>query len=147
MLLLLLGLHWLLCCIGYTVRGGLWPLSLTVTSRAIRVTPLTTCRLGSVRDNLHPPWYDASRTTTPSSVRRCGWAAETFRQLLDQSAPDVVSSDVNSICNTQHDQRALGRQWQAGIRSVQASAGRFLNLTNTYAFLTNDRTDQNVWDQ
>ena len=104
----------------------------------IRMTILTTGRLGNIRNHLHAAGHSPSRTTAPCSVSRGSRSTETLSELLDQGHGNVVRSNVNSIRNTKDNKRALSRQRKASIRRIETRSRRLLNFANAATTLTDD---------
>lgn len=123
-------------------RRTLW--LIIMSSIVVRMTILAASRLRHVRDDLHAAGNDTGRPSTSSSIRRSCGAAEALGQLLHKRLPNVVSSDVHSICDTKDHERSLGGEGQAGVGRVETGARCFLNLANAYARLPDDRADQDV---
>jgi len=64
---------------------------------------LTASVLRHVRHDLHTTWDYALRSTMAASIIRGSWPTKTVRELLDERASDVVTSDMHSISYTKHD--------------------------------------------
>jgi hypothetical protein len=79
------------------------------------VAHLAASMLGSVRDDLHTTGNDALRTSVTDSISRSGRASEAFGQLLDESAANIISGNVNSVSNTEDHKRTLCGQGQARL--------------------------------
>ena len=140
---LLLG--WLTMKIWHTIRirwCSLW--LIVVSSIIVWMTILASSRLRHVRNDLHTAGNDASGPSTSGSIRRSCWTTEALSQLLDERLPNVVSSNVHGVCDTEDDERSFCGKRQARVGRVETGARCFLNLTNAYARFSNDRADQDV---
>ncbi len=97
-----------------TVRVGRRPLRLVVvTSEIVRVSILSTCWLGHVWHDLHAARNHAGRPSTTCCISGCRWSAKSLSQLFHKCLPDVVGSNMDSVCDAKNDKRPLGRQSQA----------------------------------
>lgn len=146
------GLHRRVRNVAGGVVGGirsteLLSAAIVVSLVVLRSTKLATCGSRVVGNNLHASGDGASGGAASRSIGRCGRAAVSFVQLLEKSATNIVSSDVNGVCDTHHNQRALARSREARVRSVQSSARSILDFSDSGTTLTNDGADQHVGDE
>ena len=82
---------------------------IVMPSVVVRMTILTTSRLGYIWDYLHATRNNACRSSTTRGVCRSCGTTETLCQLLNKRLSNVVSGNVNSIRNTKDNERTLGR--------------------------------------
>ena len=76
----------------------------------VGVSVLSTGCLRYIWHDLHATGNHASRSSAACSIRRSRWSTESLSQLLYKSLPDIIGSDMNSICNTKHYERPFCRQ-------------------------------------
>ncbi len=109
-----------------------------VTLKCIRMAVLATSRLGHVRNNLHPTWNSSGRTAAPSRICGGRWSAKSFCKLLNEGHSNIVSSNVDSIGNTENNKRTLSGKGKAGVRGVETGSRSLLNFPDTTTTFTND---------
>ncbi len=112
------GLSLLLRWLAMKIRHAVWirwsALGLIVmTFVIVWMAILSTSWLRNVWHHLHTTWYHSSRAATSCSIRRSRRPAETFRELFDKRAGNVISRDVDGVRNTEDNQRTFGGQRQA----------------------------------
>lgn len=131
---------------GCSVASRRSPLRLRATFTVERFgrAPLAASGLGNVRHHLHATRNNSSGATAASSICRCSRTTESLRQLLNQGAAHVVCCDVNSISNTENDQRTLRGQRQARIRGIETSSRGLLDFADAHARFANDGADEDV---
>jgi hypothetical protein len=133
---------WLTGQVGNTECTGTGTVSVRMVAfEGIGVTVLASSGLRNVWHNLHTTRNSTGRTTAASGICRSRGTTVTFRQLLDQGNGDIVSSNVDGICDTEDDKGPFSGQREASIRSVQASAGSLLDLANAATTLADDGAD------
>lgn len=118
-----------------------------MVAEIFRMTKAAACRLGHVRDDLHPTRYNTGGASAACRIRRRRRPAKTIGELLQESACDVVRCDMHSVGNTKNDKRSLSREWEAGVRRVQTGTGLLLNLLDARTTLSNNCANQNMGDQ
>jgi hypothetical protein len=125
------------------VRTSWWSTPTVV----VGVTHLSTNLLGNIWDNLHTTRNNALRSAVAAGVVGCRWASKSFSQLLDKCASNVVCGNVHCIGNTKYNEGTLSRKRQGGLGCVQAGARLLLDFPNADARLSNDRSNEDVWDE
>lgn len=125
-----------------------------VVSSAILVTAvvfgpavMTRSWLRRVRNNLHASRDRTSRRSTACGIGRSCWATKTLIKLLEKSASDIVSGNMDSVCDTHNHERPFARHWETRVGCIQTSTRGFLDLSDASTTLTNDGADQNMRDQ
>lgn len=129
--------------LGVRGRRQLWlGASIVLALVVVISTSITAWRvLRAVRHNLHTARNRSGRSTASGRVRGGSRAAKTVIELLEKSAANVVSGDVDSVSDSHNNQRALTRHGQACIRCIQSCSRCVLNLSDSSAALTNDGSD------
>ena len=95
-------LWWLAMKIWYAIRVCWSSLGMVcVASTVIGMTVLTARWLRYVWYNLHTTRNDTSRPSAACCIRRCRRASKALGELLHEGLSNVVSSNVNSIGNTE----------------------------------------------
>lgn len=82
--------------VGRHVLGS----SLIAPRIVVAVSKVAASGLGRVWNDLHTTRDRASRATTASSISRRRWTSETFVELLEQCAGNIISRNMDSIRNT-----------------------------------------------
>lgn len=133
--------------LGIRVGRHLMRAGIRTPSVILTVAEVAAGRLRSIRDHLHSTRDDSSRAATPRGIGRSRRTAESFVELLEQGAANIVSCDMNSISHTHHHKGAFTRKGQAGIRGIQASARSLLDLTDANTALADDGPDKDMRDE
>lgn len=82
-----------------------WALSwvMITTSLVIRMAVVAASWLWHIWNYLHTAWDDTGRPTTAGSICRGGRTAEALSELLEESASNIICSNMNRISDTEHD--------------------------------------------
>lgn len=131
------------------VRGRRQVVSTGVRSSPVVLTvaEVAASWLRAIRNNLHTAGYNAGRTTTSSSISRSCRASESLVKLLEKSATDIISRNMDSISYAHDHQRPFTRQGKAGVRSIQSCTRGLLDLAYTSTTLSDDGSNEDMGDE